>query len=221
MHYQKNSIAQRQHAGKDGGFTPYQNSLRSHGTGQAPCHTAQGFTIIEAIVAVSIFTIALGAVYAIVSRSIALGGAFRNELVAANLAQEGVEVVRDIRDTNWLRGGVSDDPGCLLSGSWREGLCNGTWQADFDDTALTTCSGFCSIFNFNNASGIYSYGAGQPSVFARKITLSDAVPVSSREFIVQVEVSWLGKGGLRCPAPYADRSCLTIEDRLQNWLVPQ
>jgi len=45
-------------------------------------------------------------------------------LLAVNLAREGVEVVRNIRDTNWLSCQITE--GSLLCNDWDDGLWQGT-----------------------------------------------------------------------------------------------
>src|SRR5438128_2018744 len=45
------------------------------------------------------------AVYALSSAAVS-----KNSIIASNLAREGVEVVRMMRDSNWLAGEASSDP---------------------------------------------------------------------------------------------------------------
>jgi len=63
-----------------------------------------GFTIIESLVALAILSLALTPMLVVVTMSSRIATSVKNNLVAALLAQEGIEVIRAIRDTNWLNG---------------------------------------------------------------------------------------------------------------------
>ena len=168
----------------------------------------RGFTIAEAIIAVSIIAIALVGIYAVVARSLGIGLAFRNELVAANLATEGVEIIRSIRDTNWLENKKANDtctPSCSDS-AWREGLPNGDWRVDYAVSAngSVLALGVNPVLNLDSTLGLYSYGAGTPTIFKRKVALS-AAGGSATEMQVIVEVRWAGRGGQVCAANPSER----------------
>ncbi|OHA66878.1 MAG: hypothetical protein A3C04_02450 [Candidatus Wildermuthbacteria bacterium RIFCSPHIGHO2_02_FULL_45_25] len=62
----------------------------------------KGFTLIEVIVAVGIITVGVVGVLSLVNQSLSLSTDLRNRIVATYLAQEGVELVRNMRDYNWL-----------------------------------------------------------------------------------------------------------------------
>jgi len=53
----------------------------------------------------------------------------RGSIVAYQLAQEGIEIVRQIRDTNWLQGN-----------NWQNGLAGGQYCVDFLAPVLRTAS---------------------------------------------------------------------------------
>src|SRR3990167_10853612 len=65
----------------------------------------KGFTLLESLVAVAILTVGISTAALLVVQSIQVGGKIQKRIVAAHLAQEGVEVIRNIRDSNWLSGG--------------------------------------------------------------------------------------------------------------------
>src|SRR3989338_11488654 len=60
-------------------------------------------TLLEVVVAVGVLMIVLGPASATFVASVRTVGQNRNDLVAASLAEEGVEVVRNIRDSNFLK----------------------------------------------------------------------------------------------------------------------
>lgn len=69
----------------------------------------KGFSIIEVIFSVFVITVGLTAVLAVMARSILNSLESRNTIIASQLAQEGIEAVRNIRDNNWVKSRVSFD----------------------------------------------------------------------------------------------------------------
>lgn len=63
----------------------------------------RGFTIIESLVAVAILLLALTGPMALAERSLASAEVARQELTVLYLAQEGMEFVRSVRDSNFLQ----------------------------------------------------------------------------------------------------------------------
>jgi len=184
----------------------------------------KGFTVVETVVAVSLLAMTLIGIYALAARSIGIGLAFRNELIASGLAAEGIEIVRSLRDTNWILGQTADDSGCNVVQSWRRNLCGSpgspqSYELDVETPAdaapgsLTAYSVPGRFLNFTT-DGRYIYGSGTQTHFKRRITI---VGLSDHEMIVTVEMRWTGKGGNRCLDNPEER-CFIIEDRLLNWL---
>lgn len=60
-------------------------------------------TIVEVIVALVVITIGATAATSLILSSLRATNYNKNSLVALNLAQEGIEYMRNTRDTNWLR----------------------------------------------------------------------------------------------------------------------
>lgn len=67
-----------------------------------PCKQ-RGDTILEVVVATAILSTVLVATFAILQRAVDTNLNIRNRVVALNIAREGIEAVRNIRDTNWLK----------------------------------------------------------------------------------------------------------------------
>ena len=85
-----------------------------------------GESLVEVIFAVTILTAFLTIIFQILSRTVDLNFGIKNRVIALNLAREGIEGVRNIRDTNWLK--YSDD----RRGKW---ICH-------DTIANLDCSNF-------------------------------------------------------------------------------
>lgn len=101
----------------------------------------RGQSFIEAMVAITVLITAVSSALALVQSSITatrVGGA---QIVAANLAREGLEVVRSLRDTNWLKSqsfqvGLVDGGGAKAARPLLD-LESGEWGLSFASTALT------------------------------------------------------------------------------------
>lgn len=69
----------------------------------------KGFTLVEIVLVLVITAIVFLAVYALFANTVKYDLETRYELIASNLAQEGVEVMRNMRDENQMRGFVLDN----------------------------------------------------------------------------------------------------------------
>lgn len=64
--------------------------------------TKKGFTLLEVLVAIVVITTGLAAALSLITITISSAAVSKDRLIAANLAQENLEVLRNIRDSNWL-----------------------------------------------------------------------------------------------------------------------
>jgi len=62
------------------------------------------FTLIEVVVAIFLITVGIGGSFHLVNSLMDFSSISSSRLQAAYLAQEGIELVRNIRDSNWLAG---------------------------------------------------------------------------------------------------------------------
>jgi len=145
----------------------------------------------EAIAAIFVITAGLVGVLSLVSQTIASSTFSKDKLIAAYLAQEGIEIVRNIRDTNWIQNAPS----------WNTGLvppsidCSSGCQADYTDQTLSGFTG--NPLNIDNVTGYYGYGVGNATKFTRRITISEPATLPCPVGIclnVKVEVFWQEKG---------------------------
>jgi type II secretory pathway pseudopilin PulG len=95
-----------------------------------------GQTIIEVIIAVAMMTLGVGAAVSLASYSLHASGGISKQLIGTGLAREGLEALRNMRDTNWLKGTLSDPavntPGCYdyKSGS-QDAACYHDWLSSY------------------------------------------------------------------------------------------
>ncbi len=98
-----------------------------------------GQGLIEVIVAIAIIASGLTAALSLTSTATRGSRVSTKQIVAANLAREGVEVVRNIRDSNWLQGnnwltGLVD--GTDYNGVLRYNQSTDSWSIDFTSNAM-------------------------------------------------------------------------------------
>jgi len=63
----------------------------------------KGETLVEVLVSVVVLTTVLTSAFMVLTRAVKANVDVKNRVIAINIAREGVEAVRNIRDTNWLR----------------------------------------------------------------------------------------------------------------------
>lgn len=148
----------------------------------------KGFTILEVIAAMLVITIGVLGAFIVIQQLMSHIHSSSLRFTAAYLAKEGVEIVRNIRDTNWLKGDV-----------WNNGLGAGDWEADYTTQGLN--DNYDGDFLNIDGSGFYSYSSGTSTKFQRKITIT---PDGSDKLKVFVEVKWQGHNVL-------------VQENLYNW----
>jgi len=135
-----------------------------------------GFTIIELMATVFILLIGITGTMILISQIFLGTRVASSKLMAVYLAQEGVEIVRNIRDANWIE-----------RVSWDDGLGEGEFEADYDDFSLSPWQDEGRYLNID--SGIYNYDSGSQSRFKRRITLEKNVE-GNNEIQISSEVIW-------------------------------
>lgn len=88
-----------------------------------------GQGLLEATLAIGMILIGLGAVLTLTIQNVSATASSSQRLVAAQLAREGIEAVRDLRDSNWLAAN-NKKPAQL----WDDGRCHGALTACKDET---------------------------------------------------------------------------------------
>jgi len=156
----------------------------------------RGFTLLEILAATFIVVLVLGGVYSLVAFNLRISGDAARHLEAAYLAQEGMEVARNMRDTNFLAIRHALCNPIVNPDAWKgSGACSaiidltscGTGcEAQYNDTSLVTYAD--RFLRRDAATGIYNYDpTDDPTPFKRKITIDDGTP---NKLEVEVEVFW-------------------------------
>lgn len=154
----------------------------------------KGFTLIETLIAISVLLVALGGPLSIAQQGLSAAFVARDQVVAFYLAQEAVEYVRKVRDSNGiaaLRGTPTD---------WLSGLdaCTGggVCTVDMPNGSVTACDGVCPPLAYNTNTYMYNYdpvGSNNiESIFTREVRIRDAEnpECTDCEAVVEVTVSW-------------------------------
>lgn len=71
--------------------------------------TERGQTLIETLVACFILVMGITAALTLATYSLGATSNIKQQMIGAGLAREGIEVVKNMRDTNWLRDRLSTD----------------------------------------------------------------------------------------------------------------
>jgi type II secretory pathway pseudopilin PulG len=79
-----------------------------------------GFSLMEVIIAVGIVSFAFVGIMSVFAANVRIELLNRDRITTAYLAQEGVEIVRQLRDNNWFAAGAGD---------WQDGIGAGDHQA--------------------------------------------------------------------------------------------
>lgn len=179
-----------------------------------------GFTLIEVMVAVAVLSIGFVGAANLISYNISNSAKAINKTIATNLAQEGLELVRNIRDTNWLSGIGWDADLVVAIGDriQKQFFCGGLNSQAIDPAPanIDGCGDGCKIFIYTNTSDgskCYSddfgaqagYGAPQATDFYRFITLNR---LDASSILATADIKWLERG---------DARYLTIQEILYNW----
>ncbi len=142
-----------------------------------------GFTMIEIIITIAVLSIGIIGTYNAFYSIMNVADTMSYRLTAAYLAQEGIDVVKNIRDSNFVTGA-----------SFASGLtsCAGGCQADYKagtsiEQSQNQLQAYSGSFLKINSDGFYGYDSGVDTKFKREITINQ---ISSDELEVTSEVFW-------------------------------
>jgi len=153
----------------------------------------KGFSVLEIVICLGIVSISMLGILSLSLQSVKTQKSNKTELVASMLAQEGLELVRNIRDENWINGTASN---------WMSDLndSDGTFIIDMrgrsslDDTPNDFSSALTTLYT--DMDGFYTHdNTGTASNFKRIIrVISDSI--NGEDYLkVSSEVQWFGFNG--------------------------
>ena len=145
-----------------------------------------GFTVVELIITIVILAFGILGLYGFFYPSIVLTSNFPLHLTANNLAQEGIEIVKNIRDNN-----------ILALRQWADGfdICTAGCQLDYktgtgSETNANHLKRYQNTFLNKNSDGFYSYDRGSATLFKRKITITKPSGLDDDILRIEVLITW-------------------------------
>lgn len=165
----------------------------------------EGFTLVETLVSISIFSVSLLGIMSVLASGISNTGYAKRKMTATYLAQEGIEYVRNMRDTyvlynsNFLQFRNALNP-CENSN------CGINDTLDVNDNSFIFLCGDCKLYI--DSDGHYGKSGSTDSGFTRTIRMKK-VGSGQDEVRILSTVSWTQGSG-----PFS----ITFSENLYNWI---
>ena len=163
-----------------------------------------------------ILSIAITGPLTIASRGLESSLQTKNQIIAYSLAQDAIEYVRFVRDTNKLnsRSWLTNLSNCTSSDGSKACYLDSTEQ---NPISPGLCISGCGVLYYNSATGFYNYatGVGQTqSPFIRTIQIytpynGTAGVGGADEAVIVVNVAWFD-GGLQ-------NHSISLQESIFNW----
>lgn len=200
-----------------------------------------GQSMIETIVAIFVLTTGLAGGLSLAIFVFSASSSISEKLTGVGIAREGIEIVRSMRDSNWLAGSIALCPDLGTDQSCHSNWLNNTYditgssgtgrsyRAEFNPGSVLSRWSLSSNSDYRlyaDASGAFTHNpSGESTLFFRKINIVYAdtnppySPVSPL-VLVRSQVWWHGRN---CPSILdlvspSDTPCKIIsEEYLTNW----
>ncbi len=163
----------------------------------------KAFSLPEVMTAVFVILIGVVGIYALVPEIIGTVFANQDRFIAVQLAREGIEIVRNIRDANWLENDLGSP------NAWDESLdttcslgCEIDYFTSLEQDPILDVFGIDGNYLNIDTQEFYSYQVSDnPTKFKRKITITSLV---ANRLDIVVEVFW-------------SENSLILRENLYNW----
>ena len=195
-----------------------------------------GFTLLGVLISALFIVLVVSGLALTAQRTGRAARATKERMLATMLGREGVELVRAIRDNNWL-----STPRCPTTGRceiyWRGpasgpgAICNGTFRVDADNLQLVPASAGSEETRLSLAGTKYRHGDGVPTPFRRWVIIASPEqgcgepsvfvpnpPPASRQpqpFVARVIVVWDQATEADCTP---GRRCVELREDLYPWV---
>ena len=207
---------------------------------------SRGITLLETVVASSILTMGVSAIVGTSLYTFATYNRTLLRLTALGLAREGIEVTRNIRDSNWLPPnaidycGEADQVGYIAQGQycykgWLAGLdncafgCKAVFKPEQNIWSLDPSANDYALYKNSQADGHALYtdqnNGSPPPIFLKirifKNNTGSPYTADHPELKVVSTVAWLGRSCVNDfsgdPESARDYCKIVVEERLTNW----
>jgi len=165
-------------------------------------HSRKGQFLVEAIVALGVLVVGLLGILALLTRSFSLSRSINNNYAGTYLAAEGIEVVKNLIDANFIK----IQKGQFIA--WVDGISSGDFEVEYDSLILDPYQD--RTLAFDPVNNTYDYTGTQGTKFKRKIQVEKVLSGSGTVDEVRVNsiVSWVAEGG---------NFEVNLEDHFLNW----
>lgn len=158
--------------------------------------SSSGFTLVETLIAIAILLTAVVGPISLIGDALHKLYYAKDQMIAINLAQEGIEVVRQRRDSNMLGGTVA----------WDFGISANDYLVDASSGTITPTTGAQPVY-LNG--GFYKQGVSATATqFTRLVTITSIV--AGRELKVVSTVNWKTGG---------QTGTITVSEYLFKWAI--
>jgi len=167
----------------------------------------KAFTLVEVLIAISILVVGILSGFILIAKVLYNTAVIQDRLTASFLAQEGIELVRQVRDSNFLK---------IMNGEsveWKDRLADGSYtieskvESGQSVTLVSKDPGKSPNFLYDeDDTRIYNYATGEETTFNREIIITT---INDHAIRVQSIMKWTTK---------RIDFTLTVEDHLFNWL---
>jgi prepilin-type N-terminal cleavage/methylation domain-containing protein len=154
----------------------------------------KGFTLVETLVAISIFSMSILGILSVLATGITDTTYAKDKIVAGYLAQEGIEYIRNIRDTEMLYDGAGQQDGwnrfntklttasCQTTGCY---IDNSTTPNPITAIPILACTnGICPTLLYDTPTSLHSSSTGKYNYIPSSTTVNSP-------FIRQIKIKIL------------------------------
>lgn len=144
-----------------------------------------GFTIVEIITVLMVISIGITGIMSLIVQNVKSQSVNKSTLVAYQLAQEGVELIRQVRDTNWRN-----------NDSWKKNLGEGIYHLDYLSVVPSPASSRASGKLVQDNDGMYY---SSPASFLSEGEVARIIKISypngpDEKMLVNSSVYWIDRG---------------------------
>lgn len=146
---------------------------------------SKGFTLIETLVAISILLLATLGPLSVASKGLTTALFARDQVTAFYLAEEAIEYLKNVRDSNALQGYAwdADIANCVTT----FGCTIDATSISSPSSVIVPCAKRCPVLR-KDSSGRFNYSSGNSTQFTRKVVVENTSNADEKRIIVTM--SW-------------------------------
>jgi type II secretory pathway pseudopilin PulG len=158
----------------------------------------KGFTLLEALVAVSILMVAVVAPMTIAQKGLSSANYSKSQMIASYLAQDAIEYIKNVRDQIAIRNNFDWAKLWDVSETLNLSTCLGGGGCEIDTNSgggVGLVRNYTDGALYKDADGFYGLNSVGPdkTIFTRKIQITKPGPSgNNNEALVTVTVGWTG-----------------------------